>query len=75
MIGLGFSVSNERIWKKTAEIYADSNFDETGSKIVQNCQKFALFPLFFAFNFFPKQILRQNQFFYLIMELIFLGSY
>jgi hypothetical protein len=74
MNGLGFSVSNKRVWKKTAEIfYADSNFDETGSKmfrkkIMRIFSNFALFPLFFACNFFLKQIIRQIQFLYLIME-------
>jgi hypothetical protein len=50
MIGLGFSVSNKRVWKKTAEIYADSNFDETGSKNVSE-KDHAYFFEFCAFSF------------------------
>jgi hypothetical protein len=37
-------------------------------KIMRIFSNFALFPLFFAFNFFPKQIFGQNLFLHLIKE-------
>jgi hypothetical protein len=79
MIGLGFSVSYKRVWKKPQKFMLIPTSMKLAQKIFRKkimriFSNFALFPLFFAFNFFAEQILPQNQFLYRILELILLGS-